>query len=306
MIDHAGFEEEMSRQRKMARQSWEGMAGEDAEALRKVLESDVGTEFTGYETMIDSGIVRTIIKDGKPVQEAKSGDRVEIVTDRTPFYGEAGGQVGDQGSIGSNGNTIEVEDALKPLPSIIVHKGVVKTGAFRVGDRVELEVRRRRRRSIMANHSATHLLQWALREVLGDHVKQSGSLVEPQRLRFDFTHFSPITREELDSVEELVNQIIQENLPVTAKVMSIEEATSAGAIALFGEKYGNTVRMISIGDISKELCGGTHTCRTGDIGLFKITSEGGIAAGVRRIEAVTRGGALDYVRSIETRNPSNR
>jgi len=299
-IDHAGFEEEMARQRKMARQAWDGMAGEDAEALRGILETNVSTEFTGYEAMHDSGVVRTIIKDGKAVQEAKSGDRVEIVTDRTPFYGESGGQVGDQGSISSNGNVIEVEDALKPFPSIILHKGVVKSGAFHVGDKVDLEVIMRRRRAIMANHTATHLLQWALREALGDHVKQSGSLVEPQRLRFDFTHFTPITREELDSVEFLVNQRIQQNLPITARIMPIEEAMSSGAMALFGEKYGATVRMISIGDISKELCGGTHTHRTGDIGLFKITSEGGIAAGVRRIEAVTREGALDYVRSIES------
>ncbi len=298
-IDHAGFEEEMSRQRKMARQSWEGMASENADALRNALRADVSTEFTGYQTMADQGVVQTIIKDGKPVQEAKSGDRVEIVTDRTPFYGESGGQVGDQGSISSNGNRIEVDDALKPIPSVIVHRGVVKSGAFHVGDKVNLQVYMGRRRAIMANHSATHLLQWALRQVLGDHVKQSGSLVEPQRLRFDFTHFSPITREELDTVEQLVNQRIRQNLPVTANTMSIEEAMSVGAIALFGEKYGDTVRMISIGDISKELCGGTHTHHTGDIGLFKITSEGGIAAGVRRIEAVTGVGALDYVRSIE-------
>ncbi|HTY26079.1 MAG TPA: alanine--tRNA ligase [Desulfomonilaceae bacterium] len=299
VIDQAGFEEEMSRQRKMARQAWDGMQGAEADALRMVLEADVTTEFTGYETMDDSGVVRTIIKDGEPVQKATAGERVEIVTDRTPFYGEAGGQVGDQGLIRSDGNEMEVEDAVKPLPLLIVHKGVIKTGSFRVGDRVELSVDKTRRRSIMANHSATHLLQWALRKVLGDHVKQSGSLVEAERLRFDFTHFSHITPEELARVEDLVNEKVQENLPVTTRIMPVDEALSAGAMALFGEKYGETVRMISIGDISRELCGGTHTHRSGDVGLFKITSEGGIAAGVRRIEAVTGRGALEYVRSLE-------
>ncbi len=298
-VDHAEFEAEMARQRQMARQAWEGMQGEDADALRRVLRSDARTEFTGYETLQDSGVIKTLVKDGQPVQEAKSGDRIDVVTDRTPFYGEAGGQVGDQGIISSNGSEIEVQDCSKPFPSLIVHKGIVKSGHFRVGDQVGLKVHEARRRAIMANHSATHLLQWALRHVLGDHVKQSGSLVEPDRLRFDFTHFSQITPEELTRVEDLVNEKIQENLPVAATVMSIDEALAAGAIALFGEKYGQTVRLVAMGDLSKELCGGTHTHRTGDIALFKIISEGGIAAGVRRIEAVTAGGAVAYVRSLE-------
>jgi alanyl-tRNA synthetase len=298
-VDQAEFESEMARQRQMARQSWEGMQGEDAAALRKILQSEMRTEFTGYETLSDSGVIKTIVRDGETVQEATFGDRIEVLTDRTPFYGEAGGQVGDQGIISGNGSEIEVENASRPVPSLIVHKGVVRSGQFRVGDRVDLRVHRARRRSIMANHSATHLLQWALRKVLGDHVKQSGSLVEPERLRFDFTHFSQITPEELARVEDLVNEAIQENLPVASTVMPIEEALAAGAMALFGEKYGDTVRLVSMGDLSKELCGGTHTLRTGDIGLFKITSEGGIAAGVRRIEAVTGTGAVAYVRSLE-------
>ncbi|MBI5571336.1 MAG: alanine--tRNA ligase [Desulfomonile tiedjei] len=299
VMDQGGFDSEMARQREMARQSWEGMQGDDVEVLRKILETGISSEFTGYETLEDAGAIAAIVKDGVEVEETQAGDRVEIVTDRTPFYGESGGQVGDHGIIGRNGDEIEVEDTLRPFPGLIAHKGLVKRGSFRKGDRVELKVHRALRRATMANHSATHLLQWGLRDVLGDHVKQSGSLVEPNRLRFDFTHFSPITDEELARVEDLVNEKIRENLPVTATIMSFDEAQKRGAMALFGEKYGHTVRMISIGDFSRELCGGTHVSRTGDIALFKIVSEGGIAAGVRRIEAVTGKGAADYVRSLE-------
>lgn len=299
LVDHTGFDEEMARQREMARQSWDGMHGEVAQALRQLLEQGTSTEFTGYTTIEDTAIVKAIIKDGQSVQEASAGDTVEMVTDRTPFYGESGGQVGDHGTISRNGDEMEVQDTQKPFPEMITHKGVIKAGSFHVGDRVDLKVARSVRRAIVANHSATHLLQWALRKVLGDHVKQSGSLVEPGRLRFDFTHFSPITPEELVQIEDLVNEKIRENLPVNATIMSLDEARTQGAMALFGEKYGDTVRMVSMGDVSKELCGGTHADRTGDIAVFKILSEGGIAAGVRRIEAVTGVGALDYVRSLE-------
>jgi alanyl-tRNA synthetase len=299
LVDHAGFDEEMARQRQLARQSWEGMQGEDATVLKKILEEGAASEFTGYETLEDSGVIKAIVKAGELVAEARSGDRVEVVTDRTPFYGESGGQVGDHGAISRNGSEMEVEDTIRPFPSLIIHKGMVKSGVLRVSDVVDLRVHARLRRATMANHSATHLLQWALREALGDHVKQSGSLVEPGRLRFDFTHFSPITPEELARVEDLVNEKVWENYEVTATILPVEEALKQGAMALFGEKYGDTVRMVTIGDFSKELCGGTHTHRTGDIGLFKITSEGGIAAGVRRIEAVTGPGALEFVRTLE-------
>ncbi len=298
-MDQVGFNREMGRQKAMARQSWEGGQTSEAGILKEIRDQGVHTEFTGYETVEDSGVIKALIKGGERVDEAKPGDRVELITDRTPFYGESGGQVGDRGVVSRNGNEIEVEDTLKPFPDIIVHIGSVKQGTFRVGDKVDLKVQADLRRSIMANHSATHLLQWALREVLGDHVKQSGSLVEAQRLRFDFTHFSPLSHDELSKVEELVNDKIQENQDVIVKTMPIEEATKAGAIALFGEKYGDTVRMVSMGGFSKELCGGTHTKRTGDVGFFKIVSEGGIAAGVRRIEAVTGRGALDYVELLE-------
>jgi alanyl-tRNA synthetase len=299
VMDQAGFDAEMTKQREMARQSWDGMQGEDARLLKQLLESGVTTEFTGYETLVDTAVIRAIIREGEPVTEVRPGDRVEVVTDRTPFYGESGGQVGDHGTIIRNGDEILIEDTLKPFPALIAHRGLVKAGNFRVGDQVDLKVHGSERRAIMANHSATHLLQWALRKVLGDHVKQSGSLVETGRLRFDFTHFSFITPEELARVEDLVNAKIRENLPVMSQVMPIDEARSQGAMALFGEKYGAIVRMVSIGDFSRELCGGTHARRTGDIALFKIVSEGGIAAGVRRIEAVTGKGALEHMRSLE-------
>ncbi len=298
-VDQPGFDGEMERQRTMARQSWEGMQGEDLGVLRELLEEGARTEFTGYETLEDSGLVTAIIQDGKRTDTATAGSRVEVVTDRTPFYGESGGQVGDRGIIRSNGNEIHVEDTLRPLPDLTVHLGIVKHGTFRVGEPVGLRVNDSRRRATMANHSATHLLQWALREVLGDHVQQRGSLVDSRHLRFDFTHFSQISREELDRVEDLVNEKIQANEEVVPSLMSLDEAKRSGAMALFGEKYGETVRMVSIGGFSKELCGGTHTRRTGDIGLFKILEERGIASGVRRIEAVTSTGALDYVRSLE-------
>lgn len=298
-MDHVGFDEEMAKQKRLARQSWDGMQGEDAAAVKKILEMGISTEFTGYETMEDSGVVLAIIKDGSPVTEAAAEDKIELVTDRTPFYGESGGQAGDHGAISTDGAQIEISNATKPSPNLIVHRGVVKAGAIHVSDSVNLRVSKGLRHSIMANHSATHLLQWALREVLGDHVKQSGSLVESSRLRFDFTHFSAITSEELSRIEDLVNERIQENTPVCSETLPIEDAMKSGATALFGEKYGNVVRVISIGDFSKELCGGTHASRTGDIGLFKVTGEGGIAAGVRRIEAVTGQGALAYVRSLE-------
>ncbi len=298
-VDEAGFNEEMSQQRERARSARKGAQGEQTKALRLLQEIVTHTVFTGYERMEDSGLVKAILKGGQQVQQVSVGDHVEIVTDRTPFYGESGGQVGDQGTISNNGDEITVESASKPLPNLIVHHGVVKSGHFKIGDQVNLRVGPQPRRDTMANHSATHILQWALRQVLGDHVNQSGSVVEPDRLRFDFTHYAPISAEELAKIEDLVNARIRENAEIQCKEMPIDEALAEGATALFGEKYGTTVRVVSMGDYSKELCGGTHAHRTGDIGLLKIVSEGGIAAGVRRIEAVTGRGALDVVRAME-------
>jgi alanyl-tRNA synthetase len=305
-VDQAGFAAAMDAQRLKARQARIELQGEEAGAVGELLDTGVSTEFTGYETVEDSGIIKALMKDGKLVDAVREGDGVEVVTDRTPFYGESGGQVGDRGVISVDGSTMDVEDSVKPVPSLIIHRGRMKAGMLRLGDRVSLSVDPELRRATMANHSATHLLQWALRELLGDHVTQSGSLVEPQRLRFDFTHFSAISQEELERVEDLVNRKIQENAEVKARVMPIEEAKAEGAMALFGEKYGDTVRMVRMGDFSKELCGGTHTRRTGDIGLFKIVSEGGIAAGVRRIEAVTGTGAMEYVRGLEAQDRGGR
>jgi alanyl-tRNA synthetase len=298
-LDHEGFEKEMSRQRVMARQAWEGMHNGEAAIWRKLLPEKVVTQFSGYTTLTDSATVIAIRKDEALVQKAQSGDSVELVLDRTPFYGESGGQVGDHGIIKSQDCRIEVMDTIKPQPDLIVHRSLVHSGEVKVGDRVEAGVATDLRRATVANHSATHLLQWALRQVLGPHVSQSGSLVDAQRLRFDFTHFSPITSQELRRIEDLVNEKVMEDVDVDARILKIDEAKSQGAIALFGEKYGDDVRLVSIGDFSKELCGGTHARRTGEIGVFKITSETGIAAGVRRIEAVTGRQALTYFRSLE-------
>ncbi len=297
-VDQAGFQAAMLRQRTQARAA-RADQGEEAAVFKQILESGTTTEFTGYDTLSDSGEVKAVVKNGKQFKTAKAGDTVEIVTDRTPFYGESGGQVGDRGSISRNGHEIEVLETVKPVPDLVVHRGVVKTGNFKVGNKVDLKVDPVSRCSTMANHSATHVVHGALRQVLGDHVKQRGSLVEPARLRFDFTHFSPISDQELARIEELVNERIRENAEINVRILSMDEAVKQGAIALFDEKYGDTVRMVSMGDFSRELCGGTHASRTGDIGFLRIVSEGGIAAGVRRIEAVTGRGALEHVMAME-------
>ena len=298
-VDRQGFETEMARQKAMARKTWEGMHEADASQWINWLAHGVATEFTGYATMDDHGAVLAMKQDERFVEEAHEGAVVEIVLDKTPFYGESGGQVGDHGYIEGPTGRIEVRDAIKPVPDLTVHKGIVANGVIRVGDRVRAVVASELRRATMANHSATHLLQWALREVLGPHVSQSGSLVDPQRLRFDFTHFSPISPEDLIKIEDMVNAKIWEDVEISTRIMPLADARAEGAIALFGEKYGETVRLVSIGNFSKELCGGAHAARTGQIGLFKIVSESGIAAGVRRIEAVTGRQALAYLRSLE-------
>ncbi len=299
VVDHKGFETEMAKQKEMARQAWEGSGSIETTVPWDAVRDLGAVEFTGYERLEDTGAITAILKDGNRIAKTGAGDIVSIITDRTPFYGESGGQVGDHGAIAKDGAELEVQDTTRLGSTLIVHKGIVKSGSFSVGDVVSLEVETGIRRSIMANHSATHLLQWALREVLGPHVNQRGSLVEPNRLRFDFTHFSSITDEELERVENLVNERILEDIDVTVLEMPIEKAVEMGATALFGEKYGTDVRVVSVGEFSKELCGGTHASRTGEIGLFKITSEGGIASGVRRVEAVTGMGVISYLRKVE-------
>ncbi|MFH0960283.1 MAG: alanine--tRNA ligase [Pseudomonadota bacterium] len=298
-VDHDGFRIEMAKQKEMARQSWEGTGGHVAAVPWEAIADLGAVEFTGYQKLEDTGAVIAILRAGHRADQIDSGEVASIITDRTPFYGESGGQVGDHGIITSADAEFEVQDTTRVGNGLVIHQGSVKSGSFSVGGLVGLRVSRGLRRSTMANHSATHLLQWALRTVLGEHVNQRGSLVETNRLRFDFTHFSAISDQELQKVENLVNEKILEDIEISVVDMPIERAIEIGATALFGEKYGSTVRVVSVGDFSVELCGGTHASRTGEIGLFKIVSEGGIAAGVRRIEAVTGMGVITYLRSLK-------
>jgi alanyl-tRNA synthetase len=299
-IDLEGFEGAMEEQRRKARESWKGIGEEGLkEIYGRISTEGIETEFVGYHELQCTSMVVKIIHADHFVEKAKKGDLVEILVGKTPFYGETGGQIGDKGRIVNDGLVIEVTDARRPLPGLIVHKGLVKEGTLRVGDEVLLSVDEGARVGTALNHTATHLLHSALREILGDHVKQAGSLVEPHRLRFDFTHFSPLAEDELVRIEDSVNQRIRQNRGVDVKEMETQEAVKGGAIALFGEKYGDKARVVSISDFSKELCGGTHTSRTGDVGLFKIVSETGIAAGVRRIEALTGEDAIHYIRQEE-------
>ncbi|MFY0570674.1 alanine--tRNA ligase [Archangium lansingense] len=270
---------------------------------QKLLEKLGPTEFLGYEGVghEGEGSVRAIIKDGAEVPQASAGDEVELVMDRTPFYGESGGQQGDTGRVVGHGGKAkaQVQDAQRPVSGLIVHQVKVTEGTFKVGDMVQASVDGERRSSIRANHSATHLLHKALKMVLGEHVKQAGSVVAPDYLRFDFSHFSPLTPEQQDQVEDLVNGWVRENTEAQTRVMGLEDAKKSGAVAMFGEKYGETVRVVTVHPQSTELCGGTHVRRSGDIGLFKLVSESGVASGVRRITAVTGTGALQYVRETE-------
>ncbi|MEK7717898.1 MAG: alanine--tRNA ligase, partial [Pseudomonadota bacterium] len=291
-IDMAGFEREMEAQRERARaaSTFKSAAVVNLEARR-----DAETAFTGYESIRDQAVVQSIHVGESPAASIKAGQEGVIYLDRTPFYSESGGQVGDQGWLRTTAATFTVQDTQKGH----AHIGRLEKGELRVGDRVTGEVDEVKRAATACNHSATHLLHAALKKVLGAHVQQKGSLVEPARLRFDFAHFEPVTREQLDEIERLVNDEIRANDPVETRVMPIADAMASGAMALFGEKYGDKVRVVGMGGFSTELCGGTHVSRTGDIGLLKILSEGGVAAGVRRIEAVTGAGALAYLGELE-------
>jgi len=255
---------------------------------------DARTLFQGYERLEASGRVVALLKDGAAVDALKPGDRAEVVLDRTPFYAEAGGQVGDAGKLTAVGTTFVVADTQKRAAAHS-HIGTLKSGTIRIGEELEAHVDGARRQATALNHSATHLLHAALRKVLGTHVQQKGSLVAPDRLRFDFAHSQPVTDAEVREIERLVNAQIRANAPSETRVMDYEGAVAAGAIALFGEKYDKNVRVLRLGDFSMELCGGTHVQRAGDIGLFKILSESGVASGVRRIEALTGETALEYV-----------
>ena len=295
-LDMAGFDKAMQAQKEKAMASWKG-SGEKTVApfYKDFVQKSSATVFEGYGSTRGEGHVVAMLKGQAPVDHAEPGDEVELLLDRTPFYGESGGQVGDSGWAFNDHVHLEVKDAVKPLAEVIVHKARVVSGSLKTGDPLTLEVDAEKRSGTALNHSATHLLHAALREVLGDHVKQAGSLVEPGRLRFDYTHFSPLTEREKSRLEALVNEKIRANIAVETREMGVDEALKEGATALFGEKYGESVRVVSVPGFSKELCGGTHIRQTGDIGVFKIMSEGGIASGVRRIEAVTGAGAYDTI-----------
>jgi len=294
-VDEAGFEAAMSRQREQARAAGRFRAGSTIEYQGEP------TRFRGYEQLATTARVTALYREGTPVERLGVGERGIVVLDQTPFYAESGGQVGDRGEI-TQGTTclslFRVDDTQKIQADVFGHHGEVVTGEIAVGDTVQARVDATARARTMRNHSATHLMHKALREVLGPHVQQKGSLVDPEKTRFDFSHNAPMTREEIRRVEQIVNREILENTPVQARLMAYDEAVRNGAVALFGEKYGDEVRVLDIGS-SRELCGGTHVSRTGDIGLFRIVSEGGVAAGIRRVEAVTGDVALERVQAEE-------
>jgi alanyl-tRNA synthetase len=299
-FDEAEFRAQMEEQRQKSKQAWQGLGERRTkEVYRRLANEGVRTSFTGYGEIESESKILKLIRGDEIVPLAGGGEEVEVVTENTPFYGEAGGQVGDQGVIFHEGFSLQVEDTLKPLEELIVHKAKVKRGVVEEGMEASLKVDVDRRRAIALNHTGTHVLQAVLREILGTHVHQAGSLVSPERLRFDFTHFAPVEKKDLERVEALVNQKIRENLKVETKIMPVEDALQVGAMALFGEKYGERVRVVMVSDFSIELCGGTHTSRTGDIGLFKIVNETGVAAGVRRIEALTGEGAYRFIKEEE-------
>jgi len=304
-VEQAGFDSAMQRQREDARKAWAGSGEKATETVWFELREKVGaTEFLGYDTENAEGKVVGIVVDGKPVESVAAGAAAAIITNQTPFYGESGGQVGDTGVLfNGSGAEFPVSDTQKKLGDMVVHSGKLARGQIKVGDVVEMKVDGLRRSATRANHSATHLLHEALRRVLGDHVTQKGSMVSPERLRFDFSHPKPMTPDEIAKVEEIVNRIIRQNSDVTTRLMTPKEAIEAGALALFGEKYGDEVRVLSMGvnddtngkTYSVELCGGTHVRRVGDIAIFKIVSESAVASGVRRIEALTGEGARHYL-----------
>ncbi|MCU1086503.1 alanine--tRNA ligase [Stenotrophomonas maltophilia] len=299
-VDIAGFDAAMEQQRETARAA--GKFGGGVTLPAELVATLSPTLFLGYDRLQADGLsVLALLKDGRPVQSADAGDSVIVITNQTPFYAESGGQVGDTGVLAGNGVRLVVEDTQKFAGQFHGHVGTLSDGGLKVGDVLSGQVDGERRGATILNHSATHLLHAALREVLGTHVQQKGSLVAPDRLRFDFSHFQPISAEELALIERKVNQQVRANNAAEVHTMGMQEALDFGAMALFGEKYGEHVRVLKMGDYSTELCGGTHVNRTGDIGLFKITSEGGVSAGVRRIEAVTGQGALDYVDAEEAR-----
>ncbi len=311
-VDTDGFNVAMQRQKAEARANWTGSGEAATETIWFGIKDKVGaTEFLGYETESAEGVIAALVRDGAEVASAAEGETVSVVVNQTPFYGESGGQQGDTGTISGEGFVINIKDTQKKGEGLFVHTGEITKGSAKVGEPVELKVDGERRTRIRSNHSATHLLHEALRETLGSHVAQKGSLVAPDRLRFDFSHPKPISAEELTAVENLANEIILQNAQVTTRLMAVDDAIAEGAMALFGEKYGDEVRVVSMGTAkygekagkaySVELCGGTHVRQTGDIGLVRILSDSGVAAGVRRMEALTGEAARLYLEEQDER-----
>ncbi len=294
-LDHMGFQKRMERQRERAQKAWKGSGEKEIPPIYRKLRSQLGgVTFRGYETTKLETVVHALIREGKSVDKAHRGEMVEVVTSETPFYGEAGGQIGDRGTVSGENLAAEVLDTQKPLPDFIVHKVKILEGTLSVGDKITLNVDAERRQAIACHHSATHLLHAALRQILGEHVRQAGSHVTDSRLRFDFTHFQALRPREIQQIERMVNAKIQENLPFIKEEKPFDEAILTGALAFFGDKYGEVVRVVQVPGYSIELCGGTHVERTGDIGVFFIVSEESVASGVRRIEAVAGAAAVRY------------
>ncbi|MGH9338953.1 MAG: alanine--tRNA ligase [Acidobacteriota bacterium] len=292
-IDERGFEQELQKQRERARASWKGGEKSVKKIYQELASRGLDTQFTGYDRISDlPGQVLAIVKGEDTVEELREGETGEVILDQTPFYAESGGQVGDRGTLISESVHARVEDVYGPLTGLRLHKVTVQQGVLRVGDRVSSNVFSEERQATARSHTVTHLLHAALREVLGEHVKQAGSLVAPDRTRFDFSHYKSLTADEIQEIEEMVNRKIRENIQVQTEIRDLESALQQGAMALFGEKYQQNVRVVTIPGFSQELCGGTHVSRSGDISLFKIVNESSISAGVRRVEAITGERAL--------------
>lgn len=300
VLDHTGYAQALEEQRERARKTAKFTQSASRTEVVKALEPFPVTKFVGYVQQQAQGTLLAMVKDEQVVDESQAGDEVEFLLDSTPFYPEGGGQVGDQGILVGPSARIRIFDTTKVAKGWFLHKGQVLEGSLRASEQVTATVNSGLRGDAARNHTATHLMHAALREILGPHVKQHGSLVGPNRLRFDFSHFRGLTFRQLEDIENLVNEQIRQNTLVHSEEMGIQDALGRGALAFFGDKYGDQVRVVEIGEFSKELCGGTHCYRTGDIGLFRLISEGGVAAGVRRIEALTGEGALRYEQKRES------
>jgi alanyl-tRNA synthetase len=298
-LDQSGFDSAMTDQKTRARAAWKGSGDTAIQEVYGRIASDVKTTFRGYEGLEFEAPIAAVLKSGDTVSRAEEGEEIELVFEETPFYAESGGQVGDRGRVSTESGEVEIRDVQKPVDGLFIHLGVVARGHVAVDQEARLEVDAVARQATVRNHTGTHLLHSALRQVLGEQAMQKGSLVGPERLRFDFTHDAPLSEEELESIEDRVNDWIEQNQSGGTREMDYPSAIAAGAIAIFDEKYGDQVRVVSFGDCSTELCGGTHAQATGDIGLLKIVSESGIAAGIRRIEALTGLGALQHIRAQE-------